>query len=234
MPVKVTRKMKNKLKTVIRILCYVIIIGSFVLTCFYFFARKSNNFFNVQVTDVLIAQLLSTCTLFFSGLLSQQYTTDNNRLHDYHEIITKATRANAVFVRNNAVLFLTLSDPNVIVSMRNNKDYIQRLMNCRYSLLAHFKIIVHQEEELIDCINEICERAIVYYYESSTTEDKQLRQLNKKFYYLFSIYDYSDWRYLKAHVRNIAIQDISDWDLLYQEQKKEFEKKLNTMNKLPW
>ena len=226
--------MKNYLRFFVKATSYVIIIGCFLISCFYFVSRGTSNYFNIEITDVLVAQLLSTCSLMFSGLLSQQYTVENNRLHDYHEILTKETRANNLYVRNNVVNLLTLSSPSVIISLKDDKDYVRKIVDCKHKLLAHFKIIVPQEVELINCIDELCKHSIQYYYGSSDKDCEQLCLLGKKLYYLFSLYDYSDWRYIKAHVRNFSIQDISDWEVIYKEQKVVFENEKNKLKSIQW
>lgn len=226
--------MKSYLRFYVKVMSYIIIIGCFIITCFYFVSRGTSNYFNIEITDVLVAQLLSTCSLMFSGLLSQQYTVENNRLHDYHEILTKETRANNLYVRNNVVNLLTLSSPSVIISLKDDKEYVRKIVNCKHKLLAHFKIIIPQEVDLINCIDELCKHSIRYYYKSSDEDCEKLCLLGQKLYYLFSLYDYSDWRYIKAHVKNFSIQDISDWKVIYEKYKNDFENKKDIIKLIQW
>ena len=225
---------KSKATIIVKTLLFIIIVGSFALTLMYFIMRGKNDLFDIKLTDVLVAQVFSTCSLMVSGLLTQQYTIDNNRLHDYHEIITKETRANNLYVRENVSRFLTLSNPIVIESMKEDKEYVRRIVECKFNLLAHFKIIVEQEVELIKNINLICDKAIKYHHEASKKNKTDLEIITKKFYYLYSWYDYSDWRYIKEHAKEITIQDISDWDKIYKELETKFEDKKNELNNIIW
>lgn len=186
-----------------------------------------------KMSDVgILIQSIASSVSFAGIIIGLIFTWMENKRSRYIEIITNQTIKNMLFLRENAALFSALTKPEVIRDAKKNiKNYKFQLIHTATNIEAIMKYRFDKEREIINIVRRIT-RLCLNYYDKQTNEIKQeLIDLNEKFYILMSVYDYSDWRYIKAQARTRPYKEFPDFDNIYDNQKKLFD---NSEKPIQW
>lgn len=172
-------------------------------------------------TKIVIQVIASTMSLL-GIVLGIFFTWKANKRSKYIEIITNQTIKNMLFLRENASCFSALTRPEIINSDAIN-NYKFQLMQASVNIESIMKYRFDKEREIINIVRRMTKLALRYYDKPNKEIEKDLKLLNEKFYMLISVYDYSDWQYIKAQVKTRPFKEFPDYDVIYAKQKKLFE-----------
>lgn len=187
---------------------------------------------NMKDAGIIIQIIVSTAT-FISVLLGFVYAWLENKKNKYVEIITSQTIKNMLFLRENSALFSAFIRPEFIADAKNSlPDYKIRLMQAATNIECIMKYRFDKEREIINIVRETTKLCFDYFDEPTEELDTNIRALGDKFYNLMSLYDYSDWLYIKAQARSKPYKkDFPDYDKIYDTQKGSFAQSEKPM---PW
>lgn len=177
------------------------------------------------MSDVIVAQILTGCTTLLCLIITQLILHFSSKRSSYKEIITNQTIENMLFFRKAMSSLIILLSPEVIDSCRekDSQIYVEKLFQASTDAQSIMKSIFSKELELINTIRQAVDVALKYYKSADAGDRDVLLAQKEKCYYLYSIYDYSDWRYVKGHARKVMLQDTPDFDKIYDKLRKEFD-----------
>jgi len=177
---------------------------------------------NIEVS--ILIQIIASSISLVGIVLGFVFTWHQNKRSIYIEIITNQTINNMLYLRKNATLFSVLIKPEVINSGRDSmEDYIFKLMQASASIESMMKYRFDKEREIINIVRKISKLCLKYYYNPNPELEEEIRVLGQKFYLAMSLFDYSDWQYIKAQAKTKPFKDFPDYDKIYDEQKKLFQ-----------
>lgn len=185
------------------------------------------------MSDVgILIQIIASSVSFVGIILGFIFTWMENKRSRYIEIITNQTIKNMLFLRENTALFSTLTRPEIIKdAKKSNKNYKFQLVHAATNIEAIMKYRFDKEREIINIVRRTT-KLCLNYYDKQTNEIKQeIIILNEKLYKLMSVYDYSDWQYIKAQARTRPYKEFPDFDNIYDKQKELFD---NSENPMQW
>lgn len=187
----------------------------------------------VKMSDVgILIQIIASSVSFVGIILGFIFTWMENKRSRYIEIITNQTIKNMLFLRENTALFSTLTRPEIIKdAKKSNKNYKFQLVHAATNIEAIMKSRFDKEREIINIVRRTT-KLCLNYYDKQTNEIKQeIIFLNEKLYELMSVYDYSDWQYIKAQARTRPYKEFPDFDNIYDKQKELFD---NSEKPMQW
>lgn len=177
---------------------------------------------NIEVG--ILIQIIASSVSLAGIILGFVFTWLENRRGRYVEIITNQTIKNMLFLRENAALFSALIKPEIIIDARDNmKDYKFRLLQTTVNIESMMKYRFDKERDIINVIRQISKLCLKYYEEPNQELKEEIRALGESFYIAMSLYDYSDWQYVKVQAKTKPYKDFPDYDKIYDEQKKIFQ-----------
>lgn len=177
---------------------------------------------NIEVS--ILIQIIASSVSLTGIVLGFVFTWIENKRSKYKDIITNQTINNMLFLRENATLFSALIKPEIISDARNSmKDYKFQLIKAAASIESIMKYRFDKEREMINIVRQVSKLCLNYYDEVNQELEEEIRVLGEKFYISMSLYDYSDWQYIKAQIKTRPYKDFPDYDIIYNEQKKIFQ-----------
>ena len=175
-----------------------------------------------------IYQLITLIAGFIGIIFVQYIGVRENRITRYCDIITKQTLANNMFIRENSQVFTLMTRPDIIDEYRKKEgsfEYKKVLLRAVINMEHHFYHGLSQDRELINIIREIASHALAF-FDTPTPEEKTiLISLGNEYYNLMTLYDYSDWLYIKtqAEKKSYGVK-YKKFDEIYKKEKEEIEK----------
>ena len=179
---------------------------------------QSNGVIGIPTIIVWIISLISICLPLWINYLE-------NKKNRYTRIITAQTLSNFLFVRENSSLLATLTKPEVIAEakLRGDTEYKFKVIHAMCNIEVQLKYCFPQECYIIALIRKLCKLSIEYYDSPSDEAEKQLRKIGDIFYKKISVYDYSDWKYIKEQAREKAYtKDSPEFFDIHEEQIRKF------------
>lgn len=185
------------------------------------------------MSDVgILIQVIASSVSFIGIVMGFVFTWVENKRSRYIEIITNQTIKNMLFLRENAALFSSLTQPEIIKSAKKDiKDYKFKLVYAANNIEAIMKYRFDKEREIINIVRKVTKLCLSYYDEQTNEVKKEILSLNEKFYLLMSVYDYSDWQYIKVQARTRPYREFPDFDNIYDKQKELFD---NSEKPIQW
>lgn len=177
----------------------------------------------MQDVGVLI-QIIASSVSLTGIVLGFVFTWIENKRSRYIEIITNQTIKNMLFLRENAAMFSVLTRPEIIKGDGNDiKNYKFQLMQASVNIEAIMKYRFDKERDMINLVRRLTKLCLAYYEKSSDELSQEIKLLNNEFYMSMTVYDYSDWQYIKAQAKTRPYKDFPDYDIIYDNQKKLFD-----------
>lgn len=177
----------------------------------------------MQDIDIrLIIQIIASSVSLIGIILGFLFTWKENKRGRYVERITNQTINNMLFLRENSASFLMLTRPEMIKEDESEMRYKRQLMQAAVNIESIMKYRFPREKQIIDLVRSLTKRCIQYYDKPSEKLSKEIRKDNNDFYLLMTVYDYADWRYIKAQARTSPYKEYPDYDKIYDEQNKAF------------
>lgn len=171
-----------------------------------------------------LIQVIASGVSFGGIVLGFVFTWMENKRSRYIEIITNQTIKNMLFLRENVALFSALIQPEIIKGAKKDiKNYKFQLVHAATNIETIMKYRFDKEREMINIVRELTKLCLSYYDKQTNEVKKEILFLKEKFYVLMSIYDYSDWQYIKAQARTRPYKEFPDFDKIYDRQKELFD-----------
>lgn len=172
----------------------------------------------------VLVQIIASSASLIGIILGFVVTWLQNKRSRYIEIITNQTIKNMLFLRENAAMFSALTRPEIIKDDGNDiRNYKFQLMQASVNIEAIMKYRFDKERYIINLVRKLTKLCLNYYEEPSDELSQEIKLLNNEFYTLMTVYDYSDWQYIKAQAKTRPYKDFPDFDIIYDKQKKLFD-----------
>ena len=176
-----------------------------------------------ELSMELKIQIAVNLVSLFGVVLSLAIAWKENKRLKYIETVTDQTIRNMLFLRENSASFSVLIKPDVIAAYKENgRDYVSALMEAAVNIESIMKYCFDMEREIMDIVRRTTKRCICYYNTPTKEVECEIRKLDKQFYNLMTVYDYSDWKYIKSQAQTRPYQDFPEFEDIYDEQLKKF------------
>ena len=176
-----------------------------------------------EINWELLVQIVVNAVSFIGVVLGIVIAWKENKQLKYIETVTEQTIQNMLFLRRNASSFLVLLKPEVIASYKDaGKDYVSVLMEAAVNIESIMKYCFDMEREIMNIVRQATKQCLCYYKSPSKELECKIRELDKQFYNLMTVYDYSDWKYIKSQATNRPYQDFPEFEDIYYEQLEKF------------
>lgn len=183
----------------------------------------SERYITMSDAGILI-QVIASSVSFIGIILGFIFAWMENKRSRYIEIITNQTIKNMLFLRENAALFSALTRPEIIKDAKKDiKNYKFQLIHAATNIEAIMKYRFDKERDMINIVRRTTKLCLNYYDKQTNEVKQEILILNEKFYELMSVYDYSDWQYIKAQARTRPYKEFPDFDNIYDNQKELFD-----------
>jgi len=167
----------------------------------------------------IIANVVAIIALFISNMI----VIFENKKNRYTSIISKQTLENMLMLRENASTILSYSHPEVIDAHRQKSDptFKTDIVKASYNIEIELKAPLEMERVLMNSVRSLVSVAIQYYENKSDALYNELNRRSRSFSNLISVYDYSNWLYIKSQSSGKR-KEFIDFDTIYQNQVREF------------
>jgi hypothetical protein len=174
-------------------------------------------------STILIA-IITNCIAIITLTTNIILTIFEKRKERNANIITKFTMDNMVLVRSSASKISVYTNPYCIKEAvdSGNKNYKHNLLMQVMHIEYVMKHIYKQEVEIIESLRRLTNIAFKYYDTLNEELTISLFKQEKEFRYLISLYDYSDWLYVKSQAVSGNRKDFNDFDDIYRNLAKKF------------
>lgn len=123
---------------------------------------------------------------------------------------------------------VVFSTPNVLKCVTDKSIHIEKLIKSKTDLDLLFKKWNREEVEIGQLIDNIIYSVLEYLEEFDPQIEEELNEKLKKLLWLFSIYDSTDWKFIKLQSATGKIYDNKKWLEIY----KYYKNKLNNVTVL--
>ncbi len=173
-------------------------------------------------TATLILQIFTILISITSMVIAVSSEFRENRKKNYIGIVTKQRIINKDCIRNYSQILLQNTHIAILphATVKNLEDCIGAVSGIE----VVFKNIYSQEKTFIDKANSLVGALSDYLNDKTDITLQNLLQNRNEFYKIYSIYDLSDWRFIKAQSIGKEI-DSEDFDRIYENTEKTFNEK---------
>lgn len=166
-----------------------------------------------MTTTTLILQIVTIVVSVISMVLGVLNTLRENRRTHYIEIVTAQRLRNKEKIQQAAKTIMQYTDSAVI--SQSDANCVLMCAEAAAEISVVLKNIYPEENYLIKQA-EVVVSELNKYLNSVTKEEKDLMEARAEFYKQFSIYDLSDWKFIKSQAYGDAT-DSDDFDKIYNE-----------------
>lgn len=184
---------------------------------------------DIAVISIILANMISILTLAVSIIIQ----VIENKKDRYVTKITTETIAHNTMVQECSVVILSLTNPIRLATTTSlSSEERDSLITAISKLEMHFVIVIKQEVDLLISIRKLVNAYMKYLSDPTTEQREKVIQLREDYYWLISIYNYADWRYIKAQIR--GQKDVKDFEIYYKEQMEAFQASKPHINLPDW
>lgn len=174
-----------------------------------------------EMDIVIILQIVNIGVLLFTLFINIIVTINENRKKNYLDSTTSYRIKVMTETRELMSDFIVLSTPLVIRHVNNNNEYIKEIVKIKADLDIILKDINKEELELKKLVEEIVDDAYKYLNNNDIEKEETINNKIKKLLYLYSIYDSTDWKFIKKQSTG-KIFDNKEWLKIYEHYKSKF------------
>jgi light-regulated signal transduction histidine kinase (bacteriophytochrome) len=172
---------------------------------------------------IIILQFITIALSVISIFTNTYITINENRKRNFLELTTKHRLANMLDTRKKVATILTLTAPLTIMEIKRNADttYIRNILQVSLEFELIFKVIYEEEHEIMLIAQNLVRNAVKFYENNIPDIGKLIEEDRNKLKILFSIYDTTDWEFIKEQTKG-KLFDNKEWLKKYEEYKDKF------------
>lgn len=172
---------------------------------------------------LIILQIITIVIALLSVLINYLLTIRENGKKNFLSYTTNHRLKSLLTVREKVAIILNLTNPITIAEIKKEKEkgYIKNLLQKLLDLEMILKRIYTEEEELLILANQLCILAIEFYEKDDKSLINQISLKSNEFKSQFSIYDTTDWEFIKAQSKG-KFFDNEEFVTFYDRYRKQF------------
>lgn len=167
--------------------------------------------------SVLVLQIVTILVSIASLIISFVSSLVENKKKHYIKVVTEQRLKNKELVRKNISNLLCDSHPCVLsqfneTSLKNCCAYASDVESVLKRFYEQDATVLKAIDQLLDCLQQWLKNSIAA---------EKVEQARKTLLYEYSIYDFSDWQFIKSQSSGKQYGS-DDFDMIYAKSKKDF------------
>ncbi len=166
--------------------------------------------------SVLILQIITILISVSSLVLNLIITTHKNNKQQYVKVVTAQRLNNKEIVRDNVKVLISSSNACALKML--DDQILKQCIMSEAAIETVLKSFYKEDNSLLSAVQELV-KALSEYLNGNGNSDS-IESARQKLSNEFSIYDLSDWRFIKKQAHGNSY-DSADFDKIYEATRKE-------------